>query len=137
MYDLKARLDEFQVYGTQKLKPSMCISTPKTKLNNPKQQKELIRFNRPSSDRFNAIADEEKQDEFKKGYVHGQNLSFHFKICLIDSDLEVYAYAKTAQTRLPKVNFRIMHLDDGSGFGVLRYKEKKVPSNYKKEKKAN
>lgn len=117
LYDLKARLDEFQVYWTQEIEAFANVYfDPKTKLNNPKQQKHLYAFTDPAVDRFKAIAEEEKQDEFKKGLRSWTNLyAFLSQIMpFIDSEFEkFYAYAKLLQTRLPKRELsESMHLDD-------------------------
>jgi type I restriction enzyme R subunit len=117
LYDLKARLDEFQVYWTQEIEAFANVYfDPKTKLNNPKQQKHLYAFTDPAVDRFKAIAEEEKQDEFKKGLRSWTNLyAFLSQIMpFIDSEFEkFYAYAKLLQTRLPKRELsESLHLDD-------------------------
>lgn len=117
LYDLKARLDEFQVYWTQEIEAFTNVYfDPKTKLNNPKQQKHLYAFTDPAVDRFKAIAEEEKQDEFKKGLRSWTNLyAFLSQIMpFIDSEFEkFYAYAKLLQTRLPKRELsESLHLDD-------------------------
>lgn len=117
LYDLKARLDEFQVYWTQEIEAFANVYfDPKTKLNNPKQQKHLYAFTDPAVDRFKAIAEEEKQDEFKKGLRSWTNLyAFLSQIMpFIDSEFEkFYAYAKLLQTRLPKRDLsESLRLDD-------------------------
>ncbi len=117
LYDLKAKLDEFQVYWTQEIEAFANVYfDPKTKLNNPKQQKHLYAFTDPAVDRFKAIAEEEKQDEFKKGLRSWTNLyAFLAQIMpFIDSEFEkFYAYAKLLQTRLPKRELsESLHLDD-------------------------
>ncbi len=117
LYDLKARLDEFQVYWTQEIETFANVYfDPKTKLNNPKHQKHLYAFTDPAVDRFKAIAEEEKQDEFKKGLRTWTNLyAFLSQIMpFIDSEFEkFYAYAKLLQTRLPKRELsESLHLDD-------------------------
>jgi type I restriction enzyme R subunit len=117
LYDLKTRLDEFQVYWTQEIEAFANIYfDPKTKLNNPKQQKHLYAFTDPAVDRFKAIEKEEKQDEFKKGLRSWTNLyAFLSQIMpFIDSEFEkFYAYAKLLQIRLPKRELsESLHLDD-------------------------
>jgi len=117
LYDLKARLDEFQVYWTQEIEAFANVYfDPKTKLNNLKHQKHLYAFTDPAVDRFKAIAEEEKQDEFKKGLRTWTNLyAFLSQIMpFIDSEFEkFYAYAKLLQTRLPKRELsESLHLDD-------------------------
>ena len=117
LYDLKGRLDEFQVYWTQEIEAFANIYfDPKTKLNNPKQQKLLYAFTDPAVDRYKGIPEEEKQDEFKKGLRTWTNLyAFLSQIMpFTDSELEkFYAYAKLLQTRLPKRELsESLHLDD-------------------------
>lgn len=117
LYDLKVRLDEFQVYWTQEIEAFANVYfDPKTKLNNPKQQKHLYAFTDTAVDRFKAIAEEEKQDEFKKGLRSWTNLyAFLSQIMpFIDSEFEkFYAYAKLLQIRLPKRELsESLHLDD-------------------------
>lgn len=117
LYDLKARLDEFQVYWTQEIEAFANVYfDPKTKLNNPKHQKLLYAFTDPAVDRFRAISEEDKQEEFKKGLRSWTNLyAFLSQIMpFIDAEFEkFYAYAKLLQTRLPKRELsESLHLDD-------------------------
>jgi len=117
LYDLKARLDEFQVYWETEIEAFANVYfNPETKLNNPKQQKYLYSFTDPAVDRFKEIEEEEKQDEFKKGLRTWTNLyAFLAQIMpFIDPDSErFYAYAKLLQTRLPKRELsESLHLDD-------------------------
>ena len=117
LYDLKARLDEFQVYWSQEIEAFANIYfDPKTKINNAKQQKHLYAFTDPAVDRFKAIPEIEKQDEFKKGLRSWTNLyAFLSQIMpFIDAEFEkFYAYAKLLQTRLPKRELsESLHLDD-------------------------
>jgi len=117
LYDLKARLDEFQVYWEQEINEfAQIYFDPKTKLNNPKQQKHLYAYTDPAVDRYKGIEEEEKQDEFKKGLRTWTNLyAFLSQIMpFSDSELEkFYAYAKLLQTRLPKRELsEALHLDD-------------------------
>ena len=106
LYDLKARLDEFQVYWQQEIEGfAEVYFDPATRLNNAKHQKHLYKFTDPAKDRFIAIEEEEKKDEFKKGLRTWTNLyAFLAQIMpFVDSELEkFYAYAKLLQTRLPK-----------------------------------
>lgn len=117
LYDLKARLDEFQVYWESEIEAFANVYfNPDTKLNNPKQQKYLYSFTDPAVDRFKEIEEEEKQDEFKKGLRTWTNLyAFLAQIMpFVDPDFErFYAYAKLLQTRLPKRELsESLHLDD-------------------------
>lgn len=117
LYDLKARLDEFQIYWETEIEAFANVYFhPETKLNNPKQQKYLYSFTDPAVDRFKEIEEEEKQDEFKKGLRTWTNLyAFLAQIMpFVDPDFErFYAYAKLLQTRLPKRELsENLHLDD-------------------------
>lgn len=117
LYDLKARLDEFQIYWTQEIDAFANVYfNPKTKLNNPKQQKYLYAFTDPAVDRYREIGEEVRQDEFKKGLRSWTNLyAFLSQIMpFTDSEFEkFYAYAKLLQTRLPKRELsESLHLDD-------------------------
>jgi type I restriction enzyme R subunit len=106
LYDLKNRLDAFQLYTDSEIEAfARVYFNARTKLNNPRDQRLLYAYTDPASDRYRAIAEEEKQDEFKKGLRTWTNLyAFLSQIMpFIDSDLEkYYAYAKLLQTRLPK-----------------------------------
>jgi len=117
LYDLKAKLDEFQVYWAQEIEAFANVYfDPKTKMNNAKQQKYLYAFTDPAVDRYKAIPEEEKQDEFKKGLRSWTNLyAFLAQIMpFIDAEFEkFYAYSKLLQTRLPKRELsESLHLDD-------------------------
>ena len=117
LYDLKARLDEFQIYWKTEIEAFANVYfNPETKLNSPKQQKYLYSFTDPAVDRFKEIEEEEKQDEFKKGLRTWTNLyAFLAQIMpFVDPDFErFYAYAKLLQTRLPKRELsENLHLDD-------------------------
>ncbi len=106
LFDLKNRLDGFQIYGSNEIDAFAEIYfDPSAKLNNPKLQKHLYSITDLSVERFRAITDEAKQDEFKKGLRSWTNLySFLSQIMpFTDSELEkFYAFAKLLQTRLPK-----------------------------------
>ncbi|NUQ23727.1 MAG: type I restriction endonuclease subunit R [Saprospiraceae bacterium] len=117
LYDLKARLDQFQVYWSDEIEAFANVYfDPATSLNNPKHQKKLYAYTDPAVDRFRDIQEEEKQDEFKKGMRTWTNLyAFLAQIMpFTDSELEkFYAYAKLLQTRLPKRELsEALHLDD-------------------------
>ncbi len=117
LYDLKARLDEFQVYWNSEIEGFANVYfNSETRLNNPKQQRHLYSFTDPAVDRYKEINEEEKQDEFKKGLRTWTNLyAFLAQIMpFFDPELEkFYAYAKLLQTRLPKRELsEALHLDD-------------------------
>ncbi|WP_373551540.1 type I restriction endonuclease subunit R [Haliscomenobacter sp.] len=106
LYDLKARLDQFQVYWDSEIEAfAQVYFNPSTNLNHPRDQKHLYAYTDPAVDRFRAIPEEESREEFKKGLRTWCALySFLSQIMpFIDSDLEkFFAYAKLLQTRLPK-----------------------------------
>jgi len=117
LYDLKAKLDEFQVYWEQEINEfAQIYFDPKTKLNNPKQQRHLYAYTDPAVDRYKGIEEEDKQDEFKKGLRTWTNLYAFLSQIMPFSDAELekfYAYAKLLQTRLPKRELsEALHLDD-------------------------
>lgn len=117
LYDLKTRLDQFQVYWEQDIDAFANVYfDPGTKLNHPKQQKYLYSFTDLAVDRFRAIEEEDKQEEFKKGLRSWTNLyAFLAQIMpFVDPEFEkFYAYAKLLQTRLPKRELsESLHLDD-------------------------
>ncbi|MEM9834282.1 MAG: DEAD/DEAH box helicase family protein [Bacteroidota bacterium] len=117
LYDLKAKLDEFQVYWAQEINEfAQVYFDPKIRLNNPKHQRRLYAFTDTAVDRYKGIENPEKQDEFKKGLRTWTNLyTFLSQIMpFSDSELEkFYAYAKLLQTRLPKRELsEALHLDD-------------------------
>lgn len=105
LYDLKARLDAFQVYWQEEIDEFANVYFhPNTNLNNAKNQKYLYSFTDPSVERFKEL-EEEKQDEFKKSIRSWTNLySFLAQIMpFVDAEFEkFYAFAKLLQTRLPK-----------------------------------
>lgn len=105
LYDLKARLDAFQVYWQEEIDEFANVYFhPNTNLNNAKNQKYLYSFTDPSVERFKELEDE-KQDEFKKSIRSWTNLySFLAQIMpFVDAEFEkFYAFAKLLQTRLPK-----------------------------------
>ncbi|WP_338813280.1 DEAD/DEAH box helicase family protein [Bernardetia sp. Wsw4-3y2] len=105
LYDLKARLDDFQVYWQEEIDDFANIYFhPNTNLNNAKNQRYLYSFTDPSVERFKGL-EEEKQDEFKKSIRSWTNLySFLAQIMpFVDADAEkFYAFAKLLQIRLPK-----------------------------------
>lgn len=108
LFDLKNRLDQFQVYWQKEIEDFANIYfDPQSRLHTEKQQKKLYAFTDPAVDRFKLL-EEEKQDEFKKGIRAWTNLySFLAQIMpFTDVDSEkFYAYAKLLQKRLPKKDF--------------------------------
>lgn len=117
LYDLKARLDHFQIYWEIEIEAFANVYfNPATKLNNPKEQRHLYAFTDPAVDRFRDIKEDDRKDEFKKALRSWTNLySFLAQIMpFIDTEFEkFYAYAKLLQTRLPKKDIsEALSLDD-------------------------
>jgi type I restriction enzyme, R subunit len=117
LYDLKNRLDDFQVYWQQDIDAfAEVYFDPKTKLNTAKQQKKLYAFTDSAVDRYRAIPEEEKQDEFKKALRSWTNLYAFLSQIMPFTDAEFekfYAYARLLQTRLPKRDLsESVYLDD-------------------------
>ena len=113
----KPRLDQFQVYWQSEIENfAQVYFDPRVKLNLAKEQQRLYAFTDPAVDRYRAISEEEKQDEFKKGLRSWTNLyAFPSQIMpFIDTEFEkFYAYAKLLQTRLPKRDLsEALHLED-------------------------
>jgi type I restriction enzyme R subunit len=106
LYDLKARLDEFQIYWQEEIDNFANVYfNPSTNFNHAKNQKYLYSFTDPAVERFQELEPIEKQDEFKKTIRTWTNLySFLAQIMpFVDAEFEkFYAYAKLLQTRLPK-----------------------------------
>lgn len=105
LYDLKAKLDEKQIYWESEInafanhyfKPSFNRSN--------KDQAFLYSYIDPAVDRFKAIEKEDDKDEFKKSLRTWLNLySFLAQVMPFkESEFEkFYAYGKLLQTKLPK-----------------------------------
>jgi type I restriction enzyme R subunit len=107
LYDLKAKLDEKQIYWQSEIEAFARIYfRPNSKMT-AKAQGELNAFIDPAIDRYNAIETLEEKDEFKKGLRTWTNLySFLAQIMPFQSpDFEkFFAYAKLLQTKLPKAD---------------------------------
>jgi len=107
LYDLKAKLDEKQVYWQSEIGAFARIYfRPNSKMT-PKAQAELNAYIDPAVDRYNAIETLEEKDEFKKGLRTWTNLySFLAQIMPFhEPDFEkFFAYAKLLQTKLPKAD---------------------------------
>ncbi len=116
LFDLKQRLDQFQVYWENEIDAfAQVYFNPTTKMNTSKDQKYLYAFTDNAVDRFKGLG-WEQQDEFKKGLRTWTNLyAFLSQIMpFIDTDSEkFFAYAKLLQTRLPKRDLsEVIQLDD-------------------------
>ncbi len=105
LYDLKAKLDERQVYVTSEIDAFAKIYfNPSTQMT-VKAQAQLYAYIDPAVDRYKAIETEEEKEEFKKSLRTWTNLySFLAQIMPFrEAEFEkFYAYAKLLQTKLPK-----------------------------------
>ncbi|MCK9295787.1 MAG: DEAD/DEAH box helicase family protein [Desulfobulbaceae bacterium] len=105
LYDLKAKLDEKQVYWQSEIGAFARIYfRPNSKMT-AKAQGELNAFIDPAVDRYNDIETLEERDEFKKGLRTWTNLySFLAQVMPFhEPNFEkFFAYAKLLQTKLPK-----------------------------------
>lgn len=116
LFDLKQRLDQFQVYWESEIDAfTQIYFNPATKMNNTKDQKYLYAFTDHAVDRFKGL-DDEHQDEFKKGLRTWTNLYAFLSQIMPFTDVDsekFYAYAKLLQTRLPKKDLsEVIQLDD-------------------------
>jgi type I restriction enzyme R subunit len=107
LYDLKAKLDEKQVYWQSEIEAFARIYfRPNSKMT-AKAQGELNAFIDPAVDRFNVLETLELKDEFKKGLRTWTNLySFLAQVMpFYEPNFEkFFAYAKLLQTKLPKAD---------------------------------
>ena len=116
LYDLKAKLDEWQVYLTSEIDAlAKVYFNPATRMNTRTQSK-LYSFVDPAMDRYKAIESEPEKEEFKKSLRTWTNLySFLAQIMPFrEPEFEkFYAYAKLLLTKLPKRDLaEIMKLTD-------------------------
>ena len=105
LYDLKAKLDEWQVYLTSEIDALAKIYFNPTTRMNVRTQSKLYSFIDPAVDRYNVIETESERDEFKKSLRTWTNLySFLAQIMPFrETEFEkFYAYAKLLLTKLPK-----------------------------------
>lgn len=116
LFDLKQRLDQFQVYWETEIDAfAQVYFNPATKTNGAKDQKYLYAFTDNAVDRFKGL-EEEYRDEFKKGLRTWTNLYAFLSQIMPFTDVnseKFYAYAKLLQTRLPKRDLsEVIQLDD-------------------------
>lgn len=133
LYDLKMRLDEFNVCWQEDIDAfAEVYFDPRKKMNRPSDQRHLYAFTDPAVERFKAIEEEEKQDEFKKGLRSWVNLYAFLSQIMPFSDPELekfYAYARLLQNRLPKRNIsEALHLNDEVALEYYRLQKMKEGS---------
>ena len=105
LYDLKAKLDEWQVYLTSDIDAFAKFYFAPTTQMTAKAQSKLYAYIDPAVERYKGIETEDEQDEFKKSLRTWTNLySFLSQIMPFwDAEFEkFYAYAKLLQAKLPK-----------------------------------
>lgn len=105
LYDIKAKLDEKQVYWHSEIEAFANIYFKPGYRLSVKDQSALYAYIDPAVDRYKALETDEVREEFKKGLRTWCNLySFLSQIMpFYDSDFEkFYAYSKLLQTKLPK-----------------------------------
>lgn len=105
LYDLKTKLDEWQIYLTSEIDAfAKFYFNPNTQMT-VKAQSKLYAYIDPAVDRYKAIEIEDEKDAFKKSIRTWTNLySFLAQIMPFrDAEFEkFYVYAKLLQTKLPK-----------------------------------
>ncbi len=105
LYDLKSKLDEWQVYLTSEIDAlAKVYFNPATQMT-VRTQSKLYSFIDPAVDRYRTIETEDEKEEFKKSLRTWTNLySFLAQIMPFrESEFEkFYAYAKLLLTKLPK-----------------------------------
>jgi len=105
LYDLKAKLDEWQIYLTSEIDAFAKFYFSPTTQMTIKGQSKLYAYIDPALDRYKAIETEDERDEFKKVLRTWTNLySFLAQIMPFrEAEFEkFYAYAKLLQIKLPK-----------------------------------
>ncbi len=105
LYDLKAKLDEKQIYWNSEINAFANHYFKSYGNFTNKDQARLYSFIDPAVDRFNALEEQEEKDEFKKSLRTWLNLYAFFAQIMPfkESNFEkFYAYGKLLQTKLPK-----------------------------------
>jgi type I restriction enzyme R subunit len=105
LYDLKARLDEQQMYLESEIAALANVYfDPATRMN-VKTQSLLYRFIDPAVDRYKALKSDAEQEEFKKSLRTWTNLYSFFAQIMPFREPEFekfYAYAKLLLAKLPR-----------------------------------
>ncbi len=116
LYDLKAKLDEKQIYWQSEIEAFSRVYFKDSRRLTVKDQAALYAWIDPAVDRFKDIEKKEEKDEFKKSLRTWTNLySFLAQIMpFTEPDFEkFYAFAKLLQTKLPKMDLsEALQLDD-------------------------
>ncbi|MEA2104065.1 MAG: DEAD/DEAH box helicase family protein [Candidatus Cloacimonadota bacterium] len=107
LYDLKAKLDEKQIYWNSEINAFANHYFKSYENFTNKDQARLYSFIDPAVDRFKALEEQEEKNEFKKSLRTWLNLYAFFAQIMPfkESDFEkFYAYGKLLQTKLPKAD---------------------------------
>ncbi len=105
LYDLKGKLDEWQIYLTSEIDAFAKFYFNPTRQMTVKAQSKLYAYIDPAVDRYKAIETEDEKEEFKKSLRTWTNLYSFFAQIMPFREAEFekfYAYAKLLQTKLPK-----------------------------------
>jgi type I restriction enzyme, R subunit len=116
LYDLKAKLDEKQIYWQSEIEAFSRVYFRDSRRLTVKDQAALYAHIDPAVDRFKPIEKEDEKDEFKKSLRTWTNLySFLAQIMPFTEPYfeKFYAYAKLLQTKLPRKDLsETLQLDD-------------------------
>lgn len=105
LYDLKAKLDEWQIYLTSEIDALAKVYFDPTTRMTVKTQAKLYGFIDPAVDRYKVIEIESEKDEFKKSLRTWTNLYAFLAQIMPFRETEFekfYVYAKLLQNKLPK-----------------------------------
>ncbi len=105
LYDLKAKLDEQQIYLSSEVNALARVYFNPTTQMTARTQSQLYSFIDPAVDRYKAIELEDEKDEFKKSLRTWTNLYAFLAQIMPFREPEFekfYAYAKLLLTKLPK-----------------------------------
>lgn len=116
LYDLKAKLDEWQIYWQSEIDQFSNIYFQPSGKMTVKDQAELYAFIDPAVERYEALGTDVEREEFKKSLRTWTNLYAFLAQIMPFRELEFekfYAYAKLLQTKLPKrILSEQLHFDD-------------------------
>ncbi len=105
LYDLKGKLDQYQVYLTSEINAfAKAYFTPATKMTS-KAQGRLYGLLEPAIDRYKALETEDIQEEFKKSLRTWANFYSFLSQLMPFQDVELekfFAFGKLLLTKLPK-----------------------------------
>lgn len=103
LYDLKHKLDATQLYWQSEIDATCKVFFDKT--STAKDQKLLYAHVQPAVDRYTALNDEEKQDEFKRQLTQWVRLYSFLSQIIPFGDVELekfFAYGRLLLNKLPK-----------------------------------